>query len=382
MPLGDVALRLAADLAENGGEQEQIRDLLLRSLWRPTDPSLVSKLPKGNTMLDYLGHADTTRLIAEIDPMWEWWPWPEFAASWGEDVVARDDNGYPRRLYIKLTILGVTRPGIGTVEKGKSDPEKELIGDAIRNAAMRFGIGADLWSKAPHGDLDATAGEHARAAKGGGKDWYIEAGWDGGQAEHDRSRENLLARLRTLNPENVAAFRKWRESAGYKIGNEASTHDEWVAMLDKAKELQAAQKTPDATTPPQSPQEPSAPDAAPTPPSAAGGESGPPPPESAPPPPPSTDEDDEVPCPACLGGPDGRIDPDCWGCDGRGTVKPAAATTATQVLDAREKAPDHPECAFCGSKRTKVAEVNGHLRCVNATDCRRRAEARKDPAEQ
>ena len=50
-------------------------------------------------------------------------------------------------LWIKLTVLGVTRIGVGTVEGGKFEVEKQLIGDAIRNAAMRFGVALDLWSK-------------------------------------------------------------------------------------------------------------------------------------------------------------------------------------------------------------------------------------------
>jgi hypothetical protein len=45
-------------------------------------------------------------------------------------------------LWIKLTINGVTRIGVGD---GKS--AKECIGDAIRNAAMRFGVALDLWAK-------------------------------------------------------------------------------------------------------------------------------------------------------------------------------------------------------------------------------------------
>jgi hypothetical protein len=45
-------------------------------------------------------------------------------------------------LWIKLTICGVTRLGVGD---GKN--AKEVIGDAIRNAAMRFGVALDLWAK-------------------------------------------------------------------------------------------------------------------------------------------------------------------------------------------------------------------------------------------
>ena len=57
-------------------------------------------------------------------------------------------------LWIKLTVCGVTRLGYGNAA-GKSymdigAREKEVIGDALRNAAMRFGAALDLWHK---GDL-------------------------------------------------------------------------------------------------------------------------------------------------------------------------------------------------------------------------------------
>jgi hypothetical protein len=54
-------------------------------------------------------------------------------------------------MWIRLTVhdadgLPVTRLGYGDAP-GKSSAMKELIGDAIRNAGMRFGIALDLWSK-------------------------------------------------------------------------------------------------------------------------------------------------------------------------------------------------------------------------------------------
>jgi hypothetical protein len=57
-------------------------------------------------------------------------------------------------LWIRLTVCGVTRLGYGhAAAKTGIDPgarEKEVIGDALRNAAMRFGAALDLWHK---GDL-------------------------------------------------------------------------------------------------------------------------------------------------------------------------------------------------------------------------------------
>ena len=51
-------------------------------------------------------------------------------------------------LWIRLTVGGVTRLGVGLVAIDSDVVEKQLISDAIRNAAMRFGVTLDLWSKA------------------------------------------------------------------------------------------------------------------------------------------------------------------------------------------------------------------------------------------
>lgn len=64
------------------------------------------------------------------------------------EPVAYDAAGLPAldrhgNLWIRLTVCGVTRLGYGD----GSTSIKELIGDAIRNAAMRFGVALDLWAK-------------------------------------------------------------------------------------------------------------------------------------------------------------------------------------------------------------------------------------------
>ena len=107
--------------------------------------------------LDYVGHAAITKRLLEVDPLWTWEP------------LAFDDGGLPRmdehgNLWIRLTVLGMTRIGYGAADKAKpaGDRTKELIGDAIRNAAMRFGAALELWHK---GELFPTA-ETADTEKG------------------------------------------------------------------------------------------------------------------------------------------------------------------------------------------------------------------------
>jgi hypothetical protein len=103
--------------------------------------------------LDYVGHAATTDRLLQVDPEWTWEP------------MARGENGEPLMtnggLWIHLTVAGVTRPGFGD---GAS--MKEVIGDAIRNAAMRFGVALDLWAKE---DLrgDEAMQQDGEAVRGG-----------------------------------------------------------------------------------------------------------------------------------------------------------------------------------------------------------------------
>ena len=98
--------------------------------------------------LDYVGHAALTDRLLEADPEWDWVP----LAYDAEGLPKFDRNG---GLWIRLTVCGKTRLGYGNTDKNANngDAEKEIIGDALRNAAMRFGAALDLWHK---GDLHAS----------------------------------------------------------------------------------------------------------------------------------------------------------------------------------------------------------------------------------
>jgi hypothetical protein len=94
--------------------------------------------------LDYVGHAALTDRLLDVDPNWSWEP-----VAFGSDgLPAFDKIG---GLWVRLTVLGVTRLGYGNPDgKTGGNAIKEAIGDALRNAAMRFGAALDLWHK---GDL-------------------------------------------------------------------------------------------------------------------------------------------------------------------------------------------------------------------------------------
>lgn len=98
--------------------------------------------------LDYVGHAALTDRLLDADIEWSWEP----VAFNAEGLPAFDRNG---GLWIKLTVCGMTRLGYGHAgDKSGGDAVKEVIGDALRNAAMRFGAALDLWHK---GDLHIAA---------------------------------------------------------------------------------------------------------------------------------------------------------------------------------------------------------------------------------
>ena len=165
------------------------RDQAFKMLMKPFDPKLIDKLPratinadeykkltkvscdicggyhpKASTIhLDYTGHAAVTQRLLEVDPEWNWEP-IAIDCSTGAPTMTPEGG-----MWIKLTILGVTRRGYGnaTMKFGPGKPltgdvMKELIGDAIRNGAMRFGVALDDWSKSdlhavdPTPDIDVT----------------------------------------------------------------------------------------------------------------------------------------------------------------------------------------------------------------------------------
>lgn len=90
--------------------------------------------------LDYVGHAALTDRLLDADPAWTWEPVKD-AAAIGLPVATGG-------MWIRLTVCGVSRYGFGFADgKSGGDAVKETIGDALRNAAMRFGAALDLWHK-------------------------------------------------------------------------------------------------------------------------------------------------------------------------------------------------------------------------------------------
>ena len=148
----------------------------LTLLREPFHPSKINKLPKGTKAqndcpneqkttckicggwhhpqikhLDYVGHAALTDRLLDVDPLWHWEP-----MAFRDGLPAFDATG---GLWIRLTVCGHSRIGYGHAAsagfKDIGSREKEVIGDALRNAAMRFGAALELWFK---GDLHQDEG--------------------------------------------------------------------------------------------------------------------------------------------------------------------------------------------------------------------------------
>ena len=112
---------------------------------------------KNAVHLDYVGHAALTDRLLDVDIAWNWEP----VAFNSDGLPAFDRTG---GLWIRLTVNGVTRLGYGCADgKSGGDAIKEIIGDALRNAAMRFGAALDLWHK---GDLHLDDAESTAGGQG------------------------------------------------------------------------------------------------------------------------------------------------------------------------------------------------------------------------
>ena len=116
-----------------------------------------TRITEAHVCLDFVGHADVRARLCEVDPEWTWTPF-EFPGT--GSLVLHD--GQPVGLWIHLTIGGVSKPGYGSCDKGKAEAMKELIGDAIRNAGLSFGIAWKLWAKGERSSTTDGGDENAQ----------------------------------------------------------------------------------------------------------------------------------------------------------------------------------------------------------------------------
>ncbi|MDR7492244.1 MAG: hypothetical protein QN122_12445 [Armatimonadota bacterium] len=186
--------------------------------------------------LEYVGHGDVTDRLLEVDPRWTWEP------------MAVDERGYPLLtregllpddqvgLWIRLTVLGVTRPGFGG---GRN--VKEAISDAIRNAAMRFGVALDMWRR----ELEVPGAEEPEE-----------------EAEEDMTWAEITASVRSLAVElpqaeelftgylRAAAERLWGATSSEDLAREQreALRQRAQAAVRRLRELADGRPSPDGIT--------------------------------------------------------------------------------------------------------------------------------------
>lgn len=131
------------------------------ALRAPFPREAIGKLPKGGAQLDYVGHAAVTDRLLAVDAEWSWEP-----VAWAEDGGPLIRYGAKEAsLWIRLTVCGVTRIGVGICPASAFELEKQLVSDALRNAAMRFGVALDLWSRQPLLDDVGTVAPAAKPSR-------------------------------------------------------------------------------------------------------------------------------------------------------------------------------------------------------------------------
>lgn len=148
---------------------EQLNTALLRAVldeYATPDPKIVGTIPRNGINLAYVSHADITKILIEVDPAWSWQP-----IEWVNGRPAINVENGTATMWGTLTLLGKPMLGVGSVRADKQDLDKELVGDFLRNAAMRFGIALSLWSKQDWSDnttitsLPAVQAKRAEEAK-------------------------------------------------------------------------------------------------------------------------------------------------------------------------------------------------------------------------
>ncbi|WP_435070428.1 hypothetical protein [Amycolatopsis thermoflava] len=155
-------------------------------------------LTTAHVHLDYVGHAHVTARLLDVDPEWTWEP----LALTPDGLPALQDGA----LWIRLTIGGVTRLGVGDAVGHRGGRAlKEMIGDAIRNAAMRFGVALDMWMRQPDAAADPAPADPPPTSEPAAAERDERA-----DANHLRGRIRDITKGRGRSASQTAAdFTKW-----------------------------------------------------------------------------------------------------------------------------------------------------------------------------
>ena len=192
----------------------------------------------GMVHISYVGHAKITDRLLTVDLEWNWKP-----AEVGGVTVERDSKNQPIGLWIELTVGGVTRLGYGSCD-GTGDAMKELIGDAIRNAAMRFGCGLELWIKdhkpeasqprqpAPKQQPQPAAKEQPKPAEG--SEAALREAIKAQVPDHPKVKDGTVMAMSPMKLQALASSIPGFKWPGAEPDFEVGPHyDHWATFADK-----------------------------------------------------------------------------------------------------------------------------------------------------
>jgi hypothetical protein len=107
------------------------------------------KRGQGGRMMSYISHGLITERLNEVDPEWSW------------DRVEEHiyyDNGIPHcaGVTVRLTVGGIARVEAGGPQRqdGFANEIKNAYSDALKRAAMRFGVALDMWESLVDAEYD------------------------------------------------------------------------------------------------------------------------------------------------------------------------------------------------------------------------------------
>lgn len=155
-------------------------------------PRCKQKVTEAHNCISFVGHADATERLLDVDPQWSWEPAhkdvdPQVlaaaCASGNPEIVQKViDNAPPlydrtfNGMWMKIVVhmddgTPMTRLGFGDAQgKEGGNAIKEIVGDGIRNAGMRgWGMALDLWKKGDRERAEARARQNGDEARYGEK---------------------------------------------------------------------------------------------------------------------------------------------------------------------------------------------------------------------
>lgn len=188
----------------------------------------------GSKPLSYISHALVTERLNEVDPGWTWRVLTEH--------LYYDQGGAPHcaGVTVEMTVNGVSRVEAGGPQRqdGFTNEIKNAYSDAIKRAAMRFGVALYIWDSL----VDAQDDDDAR----GEPDRQLEPRERAAVEErHARNAEppppmRLPATRKERSPDEKERVRRDLIAKAAEKGiviPEGATAGEWVGALDSAFEI-------------------------------------------------------------------------------------------------------------------------------------------------